>query len=72
MVFSLEIISYKNVFLYAVSLFVSDATTVKNLELLQNARDPKSDHTLYGILNHTKTAGGNRLLRANILQPPSG
>jgi hypothetical protein len=45
MVFSLEIISYKNFFLYAVSLFVSDATTVKNLELLQNARDPKSDHT---------------------------
>ena len=32
----------------------------------------RSDHTLYGILNYTKTPGGARLLRSNILQPPSG
>ncbi|KAL5005729.1 hypothetical protein ScPMuIL_016887 [Solemya velum] len=48
-----------------------DAVTARNLELLQNLRDPKSDHSLFGILNFTKTAGGCRLLRANILQPPS-
>lgn len=47
-----------------------DATTAVNLELLQNIRDPKSEHTLYGVLNYTKTIGGARLLRANILQPP--
>ncbi|XP_041374859.1 mutS protein homolog 4-like isoform X2 [Gigantopelta aegis] len=47
-----------------------DAFTSKNLELLQNLRDPKSEHTLYGILNYTKTPGGARLLRSNILQPP--
>ncbi|XP_061165050.1 mutS protein homolog 4-like [Saccostrea echinata] len=47
-----------------------DATTAVNLELLQNIRDPKSEHTLYGVLNYTKTVGGARLLRANILQPP--
>jgi DNA mismatch repair ATPase MutS len=41
-----------------------------NLELLQNIRDSKSEHTLYGVLNYTKTVGGARLLRANILQPP--
>ncbi|XP_014778440.1 mutS protein homolog 4 [Octopus bimaculoides] len=48
-----------------------DVTTAKNLELVQNLRDPKSSHSLFGILNYCKTAGGVRLLRANILQPPS-
>ena len=36
----------------------TDASTIKNLELIQNARDPESGHCLYGVLNHTKTAGG--------------
>lgn len=49
---------------------IIDASTAKNLELIQNARDPKSGHCLYGVLNHTKTAGGARLLRSNVLQPP--
>ncbi|XP_055959284.1 mutS protein homolog 4 [Patella vulgata] len=48
-----------------------DLSTSRNLELLQNIRDPKSHHTLFGTLNFTKTAGGTRLLRSNILQPPS-
>ena len=43
-----------------------------NLELLQNMRDPRSDHTLFGVLNYTRTPGGTRLLRSNILQPPCG
>ncbi|XP_022081598.1 mutS protein homolog 4-like isoform X1 [Acanthaster planci] len=47
-----------------------DATTARNLELVQNIKDPKSEHTLYGVLNYTKTLAGARLLRANILQPP--
>ncbi|KAJ8319978.1 hypothetical protein KUTeg_001565 [Tegillarca granosa] len=51
---------------------LKDAATAKNLELVLNSKDPKSDHSLYGILNFTKTAGGARLLRANILQPSSG
>lgn len=38
-----------------------DASTAKNLELIQNARDPKSGHCLYGVLNHTKTAGGGNM-----------
>ncbi|GAB1599457.1 mutS protein homolog 4 [Argonauta hians] len=48
-----------------------DVTTAKNLELVHNLRDPKSTHSLFGLLNYCKTAGGVRLLRANILQPPS-
>lgn len=43
-----------------------DASTIKNLELIQNARDPESGHCLYGVLNHTKTAGGGS---SNSLSP---
>ncbi|KAK3734853.1 hypothetical protein QZH41_017561, partial [Actinostola sp. cb2023] len=48
-----------------------DVSTARNLELIQNARDSKSEHCLFGIMNYTKTAGGSRLLRSNILQPPN-
>lgn len=41
--------------------FLADASTAKNLELIQNARDPKSGHCLYGVLNHTKTSGGGKV-----------
>ncbi|XP_054717327.1 mutS protein homolog 4-like [Uloborus diversus] len=46
-----------------------NTATACHLELVTNELG-KIDHTLYGILNHTQTPGGNRLLRANILQPP--
>lgn len=29
----------------------------------------RSEHTLLGVLNHTKTPGGARRLRSNILEP---
>lgn len=29
----------------------------------------RSDHTLLGVLNYTKTPGGGRRLRSNILEP---
>ncbi|XP_028395701.1 mutS protein homolog 4-like [Dendronephthya gigantea] len=48
-----------------------DASTARNLELVLNARNLGSDHCLYGVMNHTKTAAGARMLRSNILQPPS-
>ena len=51
---------------------IADAMTARNLELLENKRDPKSSHSLYGVLNYTHTPGGARLLRSNILQPSSG
>lgn len=46
-----------------------DSSTVRNLELLQNMRDATSKQTLFDILNFTKTIGGCRLLKSNILQP---
>ena len=35
-----------------------DITTAQNLELLSNSRDPGSLHSLFGVLNHTRTNGG--------------
>ncbi|EGD83637.1 hypothetical protein PTSG_04245 [Salpingoeca rosetta] len=49
-----------------------DATTVKHLELLQSIRNPSNTaHSLFGVLDHTKTVSGGRFLRAELLQPPS-
>ncbi|XP_069089318.1 mutS protein homolog 4 [Pleurodeles waltl] len=46
-----------------------DSTSAQNLELLVNNRDSRNGHTLFGVLNHTKTPGGSRRLRSNILEP---
>nr|XP_039269249.1 mutS protein homolog 4-like [Styela clava] len=48
-----------------------DASTASALELVINLKNPKSEETLFGVLNHTRTAGGARMLRSNILQPPN-
>uniref|UniRef100_A0A673CD09 MutS homolog 4 n=1 Tax=Sphaeramia orbicularis TaxID=375764 RepID=A0A673CD09_9TELE len=45
-----------------------DSASATNLELVTNSRD-HSEHTLLGVLNHTKTPGGARRLRSNILEP---
>ena len=61
--------------------------TIKNLEIVSNIRTGTAEHSLYGVVNHTKTsAGGNaydfllplikysvaKLLITNLVQPPSG
>ncbi|GAB1288253.1 MutS protein homolog 4 [Apodemus speciosus] len=46
-----------------------DSSSAQNLELLVNKQDYRSSHTLFGVLNYTKTAGGSRRLRSNILEP---
>ncbi|KAF3282769.1 MutS protein msh4 [Orbilia oligospora] len=48
---------------------VIDFSTVQNLELIQNLRNPKSGDCLFGLLNNTVTPMGGRLLRTSILQP---
>ena len=40
------------------AIFYSDVTTAKHLELLSNIRDPTSSHSLFGVLNYTKTPAG--------------
>ncbi|XP_064929347.1 mutS protein homolog 4 isoform X4 [Columba livia] len=47
-----------------------DSASAQNLELVINNRDSRNGHTLFGVLNYTKTAGGSRRLRSNILEPP--
>nr|XP_054749797.1 mutS protein homolog 4-like [Lytechinus pictus] len=51
--------SLKVVFKGSEQSAVIDAVTARNLELVQNRKDPKSDHTLFGVLNYTKTMGGD-------------
>ncbi|KAI0735804.1 muts domain V-domain-containing protein [Earliella scabrosa] len=46
-----------------------DSGTARNLELVGNMSTRKSMHSLFGLLNHTYTAMGARLLRVNILAP---
>ncbi|EJD04505.1 uncharacterized protein FOMMEDRAFT_83663 [Fomitiporia mediterranea MF3/22] len=46
-----------------------DNDSAKNLELAGNMLSRKSPHSLFGILNHTWTAMGSRLLRVNLLAP---
>ncbi|KAI4879092.1 hypothetical protein NFI96_014431 [Prochilodus magdalenae] len=46
-----------------------DSVSARNLELVINNRDQRSNHTLLGVLNYTKTPGGERRLRCNILEP---
>ncbi|KAL5606435.1 uncharacterized protein BROUX77_003628 [Berkeleyomyces rouxiae] len=46
-----------------------DISAVQSLELIRNLREPRSKNSLYGLLNHTQTPMGARILRSNILQP---
>ncbi|XP_042562863.1 mutS protein homolog 4-like, partial [Clupea harengus] len=46
-----------------------DSASASNLELVVNNRDHRSDQCLLGVLNYTKTPGGERRLRSNILEP---
>ncbi|BBM99050.1 DNA mismatch repair protein MSH4 [Marchantia polymorpha subsp. ruderalis] len=51
-----------------------DATSIENLEVIEplvldSIKQKRNRSSLYNMLNTTKTVGGARLLRANLLQP---
>ncbi|PCH33162.1 hypothetical protein WOLCODRAFT_93032 [Wolfiporia cocos MD-104 SS10] len=46
-----------------------DSETSRNLELVGSISFKRSSHSMFGLLNHTYTAMGARLLRANVLAP---
>ncbi|KAI6822546.1 hypothetical protein KC340_g15016 [Hortaea werneckii] len=46
-----------------------DLATTRSLELVQNLHSAKSKDCLFGLLNHTLTPMGSRLLRSSIMQP---
>jgi DNA mismatch repair protein MutS len=48
---------------------VLDDATIRNLEIVRNQSGDSRTHTLFSILDRTKTAMGKRLLERNILQP---
>lgn len=48
-----------------------DLSSLVSLELIQNLQNAKSKDCLFGLLNETLTPMGSRLLRSNILQPPT-
>lgn len=53
-------------------IMMIDVAAIQSLEIMQNTHNPKSKESLYGLLNHTCTPMGARMLRRNILQPPTG
>jgi hypothetical protein len=48
-----------------------DRGTISHLELLSNAKTGKANNSLIGTIDCTKTSVGSRLLRMNIMAPPS-
>uniref|UniRef100_A0A8D0G462 DNA mismatch repair protein MSH3 n=1 Tax=Sphenodon punctatus TaxID=8508 RepID=A0A8D0G462_SPHPU len=46
-----------------------NATTMKNLEILQNQTDMKTKGSLFWVLDHTKTSFGRRRLKKWVTQP---
>lgn len=48
-----------------------DISAIQSLEIMHNLRNSKSKDCLFGLLNHTSTPMGSRMLRSNILQPPT-
>ena len=48
-----------------------DRATMTNLELLVNAKTGKTMHSLLGSIDCTKTSVGGKLLRTNLMAPPT-
>ena len=46
-----------------------DLSTMRSLELIQNLQDAKSKDCLFGLINHTSTPMGSRVLKSILLQP---
>ncbi len=62
--------NFKQLFTYSPDDFLLlDAATQKNLELVKNAHDGSSAHTLFSILDAATTAMGSRLIKKWLLRP---
>lgn len=48
-----------------------DISALQCLEIIRNTHSEKSKDSLFGLLNHTVTPMGNRMLRTNLIQPPT-
>ena len=54
--------SLKIVFKGSEQTTMIDMASIRNLELICNARDPSSSHSLFDVLNYTKTVLGGDLV----------
>uniref|UniRef100_A0A1B6D8P9 DNA mismatch repair proteins mutS family domain-containing protein n=1 Tax=Clastoptera arizonana TaxID=38151 RepID=A0A1B6D8P9_9HEMI len=63
--------SLKIVYQSATDIMNIDVETAQRLELVLSYGSNEINGSLFGILNHCSTISGYRLLRANILQPPT-
>jgi len=60
----------KSLEIHEISDFMAlDEASIKNLELLQSARENKVEGSLLGVLDKTVTSSGGRLLKRVIVQP---
>lgn len=50
---------------------IMDRSTMANLEILVNAKTGKTAHSLVGSIDCTKTSVGGKLLRTNLMAPPT-
>lgn len=48
-----------------------DDITIKNLEIFSSSYEGTSKQSLFGVINHTKTSMGSRLLALRLRQPLS-
>lgn len=51
------------------TLMTLDESTIKNLEILENAREKKTEGSLLGVLDKTVTNAGGRLLKKVLVEP---
>ncbi len=62
--------THKNLLVYQAQDFMQiDAATQKNLELVANAHDGSTEHTLFHVLDQAMTGMGSRLIKKYILRP---
>ncbi|KAL0767334.1 hypothetical protein CaCOL14_010184 [Colletotrichum acutatum] len=69
--FSVRVVSHSLRIRYQPSedTMMIDVSAIMSLEILQNRRHATSNDSLYGVLKHTLTPMGGRVLRSNLLQP---
>lgn len=65
-----ELLQFTHLYPYVTSKYMLlDSSTRRNLELTETLRDKLKRGSLLGVLDHTKTAMGGRMLRRYIEQP---
>ncbi len=66
----IHLVHLNEINIYTSGEFVElDSSTQRNLELVETMRDKEKRHSLFWVLDHSKTAMGSRMLKQWILRP---